>query len=105
MIDPFFVGGCRESFVEIVANQLSYAIQAYCEDLDADDFDPDVADAIDMSRYFNGDYEDIDISKAESYIIDDIISTVEDEIDTCSVFRNVIFCLMTFSIIKITPII
>lgn len=82
LIDPFFVGGCRESFVETVANQLSYAIQAYCEDLDADDFDPDVADAIDLSRYFNGDYEDIDISKAESYIIDDIISTVEDEIDT-----------------------
>lgn len=82
MLDHFFNGDNRETFLDTVSEQLNYAIQAYCEDLDADDFDPDVEGAIDMSRYFNGDYEDVDTSKAESYIIDDIISTVEDEIDT-----------------------
>ena len=82
LIDSFFDGDSRETFVETMSEQLSYAIQAYCENLDADEFDPDVERAIDMSRYFNGDYEDIDTSKAESYIIDDIISDVEDEIDS-----------------------
>lgn len=82
MLEHFFDRDNRETFLDTVSEQLNYAIQAYCEDLDADDFDPDVEGAIDMSRYFNGDYEDVDTSKAESYIIDDIISTVEDEIDT-----------------------
>ena len=82
LIDRFFNGDSRETFVEMVSDQLNYAIQAYCENLDADEFDPDVERAIDMSRYFIGDDEDVDTSKAESYIIDDIVSDVEDEIDS-----------------------
>ena len=35
-----------------------------------------------MSSYFNGEYEDYDISKARSYVEDDIISVAEEEIDT-----------------------
>lgn len=81
LIDHFFNGDCRETFIETVSDQLSYAIQDYCKNLNADEFDPDVEHAIDMSRYFNGEYEDINTSKAESYIIDDIISDVEDKIN------------------------
>ena len=81
-IDHFFKDDQRDIFVEIASEQLGYAIQSYCEDLNADDFDPDVDHAVEMSRYFNGEYEDVDISKAASYIQDDIISDAEDEIDS-----------------------
>lgn len=50
--------------------------------MNVDDFDPDVDHTIEMSRYFNGEYEDIDTTKAASYIEDDVISDVEDEIDS-----------------------
>lgn len=81
LIDQFFDGKCRSVFVETASEQLEYAIQSYCEDLDVDDFDPDVDHAIEMSRYFNGAYEYIDTTKAASYIEDDVISDVESEID------------------------
>ena len=81
LIDQFFDGKCRNVFVETASKQLGYAIKSYCEDLDVDDFDPDVDHAIEMSRYFNGAYEDIDTTKAASYIEDDVISDVESEID------------------------
>ena len=80
LIDIFFNGANREIYIDIASEQLYFAIRDYCEDLDADDFDPDVDHAIEMSRYFNGEYEDVDKEKAESYIMDDIISDVEDEI-------------------------
>lgn len=82
LIDQFFDGKCRNVFIETASEQLGYAIQSYCEDLDVDDFDPDVDHAIEMSRYFNVEYEDIDTTKAASYIEDDVISDVEDEIDS-----------------------
>ena len=47
--------------------------------MDADEFDPDVEHAIEMFCYSDG--EDIDEEKAVSYIWDEIISEVENEID------------------------
>ena len=82
LINKFFNGECRDVFVETASEQLGDSIQSYCWDLDVDDFDPDVGHAIEMSRYFNGEYEDIDTTKAASYIKDDVISDVEDEIDS-----------------------
>ena len=82
LINKFFNGECRDVFVETASEQLGDSIQSYCWDLDVDDFDPDVDHAIEMSRYFNGEYEDIDTTKAASYIKDDVISDVEDEIDS-----------------------
>ncbi len=82
LINKFFNGECRDVFVETASEQLGDSIQSYCWDLDVDDFDPDVDHAIEMSRYFNGEYEDIDTTKAASYIEDDVISDVEDEIDS-----------------------
>ena len=80
LIDHFFNDKQRDVFIENASEQLEYAIQAYCNDLDADKFDIDVYNAIEMSRYFNDEYEDIDTEKAASYVEDDIISKVEDEI-------------------------
>ena len=82
MIEGFFSGDIREDFIKIVADQLQYAITDYCETLDVDGFDIDVGHAIEMSSYFNGEYEDYDTSKARSYVEDDIISVAEEEIDT-----------------------
>ena len=82
MIEHFFEGDSRDEFLEIVSNQLEDGIQDYCDYLDASDFDPDVERAIDMSLYFNGDYEEVDESKAAEYIEDEIISIAEDYIDT-----------------------
>ena len=82
LIDHFFNDDRRNVFIETASTQLGYAIEAYCENLDADDFDPDVYSAIEMSRYMEEHYEGIDTAKAASYIEDDIISDVEDEIDS-----------------------
>ena len=81
LVNRFYVGDIRDKFVETVSEQLRYAIESLCENLDADEFDPDVDHAIEMSRYFNGDYEDIDTAKAASYIEENIMSDVEDSID------------------------
>lgn len=81
LIDRFYGGTNRASFVEIVSEQLRYAIEDLCDNLDADEFEPDVGSAIEMSIFFNGDYEEVDTEKASSYINDDIISDVEDEIN------------------------
>jgi len=82
LIDRFFTGDNRDEFVETASEHLGYAIQAYCNNLDADEFDPDVDHAIEMSRYAGEHYEGIDTSKAATYIEDDIISDVEDDIET-----------------------
>ena len=82
LIDHFFNGDNRDLFIETASEQLGYAIQAYCENLEADDFNPDVDSAIRMSLYFNGECEDVDTAKAASYIEGDIILTIENEIDS-----------------------
>ena len=81
LINHFYNGDARKEFVKIASKQLRYAIESLCENLDADEFDPDVDHAIEMSRYFNGDYEDIDTTKAATYIEEDIMSDVEDSIE------------------------
>jgi ABC-type oligopeptide transport system ATPase subunit len=79
LIERFFNDGSRDAFIEIVSEQLRYAIESVCVNLDADEFDPDVEHAIEMFCYSDG--EDIDEEKAVSYIWDEIISEVENEID------------------------
>jgi len=82
LIDRFYNGDDRDTYIETVSEQLRVAIESLCENLDADEFDPDVDHAIEMSRYIGEYYEGIDTAKAASYIEDDIISEVEDGIDT-----------------------
>ncbi len=81
LIDQFFTGDRRESFVNTASEQLQYAIQAYCDNLDVDDYSPDIDYALESARYDNGLYEGIDIEKAASYIYDEIISDAISEID------------------------
>ena len=81
LVNRFFDGDNRNSFVEIVSEQLRYAVEEYCGNIDADEFDVDVDHAIEMSRYAEEHYEGVDISRAVSYLEDDIISDVEDEIE------------------------
>lgn len=77
LISSFVNDEDRDTFVEIVSDRLRYAIEKYCDDIDADEFDVDVDHAIEMSSY----EEDIDIDQAVLYLEDDIISEVEDEIE------------------------
>ncbi len=79
-IDRYFIGEKRNEFIKICSEMLGVAIDSFCGNLDADEFDPDVDYAIDMSRCGGDNYDGIDISKAASYIEDDIISEVEDDI-------------------------
>ncbi len=81
LVNRFFDGENRDVFIETASEQLRYAIEKYCGSIDADEFDVDVDHAIEMSRYAEEHYEGVDISKAVSYLEDDIISDVEDEIE------------------------
>lgn len=81
LINHFFEDKNRDTFIKIASDHIRYAIEAYCEDIDADEYDVDVEDAIEKSRYDHGHYEDVDISKAVLYLEDDIMSDVEDEIE------------------------
>lgn len=81
LINCFYDGTNRGAFIEAVSEQLRYAVEEYCGEIDADEFDVDVDSAIEMSRYTGEHYEGVDIAKAVSYLEDDIISDVEDEID------------------------
>lgn len=76
LISDFVDDADRDTFVETVSESLRYAIEAYCEDIDADELNVDVDYAIEMSM---SSYE-VDIDQAVSYLEDDIISEVEDEI-------------------------
>ena len=80
LIDHFYSGDNRASFVETVSKQLRCAIEFLCEDLDADEFDPDISQAIARAQYFDGDCIDFDVQEAISYIEDDIVSSIQNEI-------------------------
>lgn len=82
MISRFYDNDNRNAFVEMTSEQLRYAVEALCGNLDADEFAPDIDQAIELSRYAGEQYEGIDTSKAVSYIEDDIIAEVESSIDT-----------------------
>ena len=82
LIDHFYSGDNRASFVETASKQLRCAIERLCEDLNADEFEPDINRAIELSKYFDGDYADINVEKATCYIEDDIVSDIEDIIDS-----------------------
>lgn len=77
LIDRFFENEKREIFVDGVSYYLENAINNYCEDLDAGDFDLDVDEAVERTLSEDG----IDINRAVSYLEEDIISNVESEID------------------------
>ena len=51
LINRFFDDTNRDTFVETVSYYLRYAVEKYCEDIDAEEFDVDVDHAIEMSRY------------------------------------------------------
>lgn len=82
LINDFFTGKNRGMFVKIASEQLRYAIEEYCANIDADDYDPNVDSAIEKAHYAEDSYDDIDVSMAASYVEDDIISDVIDELDT-----------------------
>lgn len=82
LIDQFYNGDDRAMFVETASKQLQCAIESFCEEVDADQFDPDIGHAIRMSKYFDGEFMDIDEERAISYIEDNIVSDIESEIDS-----------------------
>ena len=81
LIEKLFNNEQRKFFIKVVAEQLSDSIQIYCEDLDIDEFYVDLDFAIKTSSSFNGEYNDIDIQAAVSYIEEKIESDVLDEIE------------------------
>lgn len=81
LISRFVDDEDRDSFVEFVSERLRYAIEKYCDDINADEFDIDVEYAIERSRYVDEHDESIDLDEAVSKLENDIISVVLDEIE------------------------
>lgn len=81
LIDHFYIGDDRDMYVETASELLGYAIESLCGNIDAYEFEPDVAHAIELSTFFCDDCEEVDTEKAASYIDEEIISDVEAEID------------------------
>ena len=81
LINRFFDNANRDTFVETVSERLRYAIEAYCGNIDADEFDIDVEYAIERSRYVDEHHEGIDLDEAVSKLENYIISEVVDEIE------------------------
>ena len=82
MIDPFYQGANRPNFVRAASDRLGMAIELYCGDINADEFDFDVGYAVEIARY-DGKYScGVDVDKAASYLEEEIIVDVAGDIET-----------------------
>lgn len=81
LIDKFYSGANRSDFLKTVSSQLKNAIDEYCLDINAYDFDLDIHGALINATYYDEHCESFDINQAVTYLEDEIISDVEDEID------------------------
>ena len=81
-IERFFKGDRRDIFVDVTSKYLMNAIQKYCCDLNIDEFDMDIYQAIKMSHDTDDKSNEIDIDKVVSYIKNEINLLVMDEIDS-----------------------
>lgn len=83
LIDKFFTDDNRDVFIQLTSEYLQTAINDYCSDIDADEYDAYVDNAISMSSCYDEELGemDVDIGEAVEYIEDDIISDVIDEIE------------------------
>lgn len=79
------LGGCfnkpyREVFIKSSIDSFKFAIESFCDDVDVDDYSPDVEYAIDLATSYTLYEKIVDNDDAESYIEDEVIELVKDKI-------------------------
>ncbi len=80
ILDKWFKDDCRDVFIKSSISSIKSAIENHCDYVDADDYSPDISDAISSATSFTEDGKDIDVYDAASYIEDEVSETVKDEI-------------------------
>lgn len=79
-ISELFQGPYREGFVTTSINAVKIAIEDYCDDVDADDYDPDVSGAVNMATSFEEYGREVDEYYAAQQIEAEVSDAVESEI-------------------------
>ena len=80
ILSPLFSGESRDRFIQCSSDAVSDAIDAYCDDVDASNYDPDVSGAIELSSDVTEYGLEFDHEMAERIIEEEIEDIVEDEI-------------------------
>ena len=80
ILDKWFKDDCRDVFIKSSISSIKSAIENHCDYVDADDYSPDISDAINSATSFTEYGKDVDVYDAASYIEDEVSETVKDEI-------------------------
>ncbi len=80
ILDKWFKDDCRDVFIKSSISSIKSAIENHCDYVDADDYSPDISDAINLATSFTEYGKDVDVYDAASYIEDEVSETVKDEI-------------------------
>lgn len=79
-LDSCFNKPYREEFIKSSIDSFKFAIESFCDDVDVDDYSPDVEYAIDLATSYTLYEKIVDNDDAESYIEDEVIELVKDKI-------------------------
>lgn len=79
ILDEFFKNEFRDIFIEHSISSVKSAIENFCDYIDADDYDPNVGDAVGSATSFTEYGKDVDEYDAASYIVDEVSETVKGE--------------------------
>lgn len=82
VLSPLFRGEDRDRFIQCSADAVSDAIDDYCDDVDAYDYDPDIRGAVELSLTKTEYGVGLDREFAGQMIEEDVKEAVEDEICT-----------------------
>lgn len=80
ILSPLFSGEARDRFIQCSAEAVSDAIDTYCDDVDAANYDPDISGAIELSSDVTEYGLELDREMAAQIIEEEIESRVEEEI-------------------------
>lgn len=80
ILDGCFNKPYREVFIKSSIDSFKFAIESFCDDVDVDDYSPDVEYAIDLATSYTLYEKIVDNDDAESYIEDEVIELVKDKI-------------------------
>lgn len=80
ILDSCFNKPYREVFIKSSIDSFKFAIESFCDDVDVDDYSPDVEYAIDLATSYTLYEKIVDNDDAESYIEDEVIELVKDKI-------------------------
>lgn len=81
-IDDWFKDDDRIKFIAVTTELLKLAIEDYCDDVDADDYNVDIESAIKYATTYDiyEDADEVNDWEAEKYIIEEVEEAVKDEI-------------------------